>query len=378
MAGPVVLVTGGSGMLGRALAQRLHEDYTVVGADVVEPPADVPFEAIHYMDLTSPMSTRYALRTILEEHGRELAAVVHLAAYCDFSGDESPLYDEITVGGTRRLLKMLEDFDVGRFVFSSTMLVHAPVEPGQRISEESPLDARWAYPQSKLETERLIQEHEPPLPYSLLRIAGVYTGFGKHPTLTHQIERIHEQDFKSFFFPGDSDAGQSMVHIDDAVEAIALTVERRELLPDGPILIGEPEPLGYAELQDRIGTLLWGDEWPDMRVPGVLAKAAAWLEEKASDETVIKPYMISLADDHYALDIGRARQWLGWDPERRLEDELPGIIDTLKSYPVAWQHANGLLEPGLAEANAPASWASGGRREAISAGKRSSSLRGSS
>ena len=353
MADSTVLVTGCSGMLGRALAQRLHEGYTLVGVDVVEPPADVPFDAVHYMDVTSPMSTRYTLRAIRDEHGPQLAAVVHLAAHCDFSGEESPLYDEVTVGGTRRLLKMLEDFDVGRFAFTSTMLVHAPVRPGQKIREDSPLDARWAYPRSKVAAEQLIEEHEPTMPHTLLRIAGVYTGFGKQPTLTHQIERIYEQELKGFFFPADSEAGQSMVHIDDAVEAIALTVERRDRLPDGPILVGEPEPPSYAALQDRIGSLLWGEEWLALRAPGVLAKAAAWLEDKASDEAFIKPHMIARADDHYALDISRARRWLGWEPEHRLEDDLPSIIDTLVSYPVAWRHANGLLEPELADSKAP-------------------------
>lgn len=355
MSDPVILITGSSGMLGTALAHRLHKNYTLVGLDVVEPANDAPFDDVHYMDITSGMSTREALEAVRRDHGAELAAVVHLAAYYDFSGKESPLYDEITVEGTQRLLTMLEDFGVGRFIFSSTMLVHAPVKPGERISEDSPLDARWAYPRSKIETERLIEGHRPPIPHTLLRIAGVYTGFGKQPTLVHQIQRIYEQDFKSFFFPGDSEAGQSMVHLDDAVEAIAKTVEKRDELEDGPILVGEPDPLGYAELQDRIGTLLWGEEWPTMRVPGVLAKAGAWLEEKAQGDTFIKPYMIELADDHYALDISRARTWLGWEPEHRLGDDLPDIIETLKSYPVAWQRANGLLEPELTEAEPAAS-----------------------
>ncbi|MGD2045302.1 MAG: NAD(P)-dependent oxidoreductase [Gemmatimonadota bacterium] len=345
MTKPTALITGASGMLGRSLAKRLAGDYTLVGVDVQEPPSDSPLDSVHYLDVTSNMSTREALEAIRDEHGDALAAVVHLAAYYDFSGGDSPLYEKVTVEGTRRLLDTLETFDVDRFVFTSTMLVHAPVKPGERIDEGSPIDAKWAYPQSKVETEKVITEHTPRIPYTLLRIAGVYTDFGKQPTLVHQIERIHEQDFESFFFPGDTDAGQSLVHLDDAVEALALTIDRRNEVRDGPILIGEPDPMGYAELQDRIGELLWGEEWPTVRVPASLAKAAAWIEERISEGSFIKPYMIELADDHYALDIGRARRELGWEPERRLEDVLPKMTDMLEEYPVAWKRANGLMEP---------------------------------
>ena len=40
-------------------------------------------------------------------------------------GEPSPKYEEVTVRGTERLLRGLKDFDVGQFVFSSTMIVHA-------------------------------------------------------------------------------------------------------------------------------------------------------------------------------------------------------------------------------------------------------------
>lgn len=345
MAKPIVLITGASGMLGGALAARLAGDYTPVGVDVTDPPADTPLDSVHYMDVTSDMSVREALEHVREEHGDALAAVVHLAAYYDFSGEESPAYEEVTVQGTRRLLLMLDDFELERFVFTSTMLVHAPVAPGERVDERSPVDPRWAYPRSKLEAERIIEAHQPPVPYTHLRIAGVYTDFGKQPTLSHQIQRIHEQDFKSFFFPGDSDAGQSLVHIDDAVEAIVRTVDRRNELPDGPILVGEPDPLSYHELQERIGRDLWGAEWPTLRVPGPLAKAAAWIEEKVEAGAFIKPFMIELADDHYALDISRARELLGWSPHRSLSEELPNIVQRLRDYPVAWYRENGLELP---------------------------------
>jgi len=87
-----------------------------------------------------------------------IAFVIHLAAYYDLSGEPSPLYEQITVGGTERLQEPPKEFHAEQFVFTSMMLVHAPTERGQRINEASPIDPRWPYPLSKVETEALIRE----------------------------------------------------------------------------------------------------------------------------------------------------------------------------------------------------------------------------
>jgi UDP-glucose 4-epimerase len=68
-----------------------------------------------------------ALARVRRDFGDQIASVIHLAAYYDFAGEPSPLYDEVTVRGTERLLRLLRDFQVGQFVFSSTMLVHSAV-----------------------------------------------------------------------------------------------------------------------------------------------------------------------------------------------------------------------------------------------------------
>jgi nucleoside-diphosphate-sugar epimerase len=93
--------------------------------------------------------------------GGRIASVVHLAAYYDTTGEDSPKYDAVTVQGTRRLLSALKKLGTEQFIFSSTLLVHAPSpDKGVRISENSPLDPPWAYPRSKAETEQLIaSEH---------------------------------------------------------------------------------------------------------------------------------------------------------------------------------------------------------------------------
>jgi nucleoside-diphosphate-sugar epimerase len=103
------------------------------------------------------------LQTVRELHGDRL--VIYLAAYYDFAGSASPLYERVTVRGTERLLRFLNEmFTVEQFIFSSTMLVHAPTTPGRPVSEDSPLDPSWAYPQSKVETERVIHGERDEIP----------------------------------------------------------------------------------------------------------------------------------------------------------------------------------------------------------------------
>ena len=56
--------------------------------------------------------------------------------------------------------------------------------------------------------------------------------------------------------------------------------------------------------------------------------------------------MVAMADDHYALEIRRARDVLGWEPKHRLADELPAMVANLRADPAAWYAANGVTAPG--------------------------------
>ena len=134
--GDIVLVTGSNGRIGTAVMQWLRKRFdNVVGFDreaATPPPPDCVAIPV---DIASDESVREGLRILREHHGAKIAAVVHLAAYYDFLGKPSQKYDEITVEGARRLLRGLRaGFKVGQFIFSSTMLVHRPREPGVFIT----------------------------------------------------------------------------------------------------------------------------------------------------------------------------------------------------------------------------------------------------
>jgi nucleoside-diphosphate-sugar epimerase len=351
MAREVVLVTGSSGLIGSALVNRLAEEYAVVGFDLEGPPHPPPAVDCVSVDLTSEESVQRGLARVRQTYGNHIASVIHLAAYFDFSGEPSPKYEQITVRGTERLLLGLQQFRVEHFVFSSTMLVHAPCEPGQHINEDWPLEPKWDYPKSKVETETLILRERREFPVVLLRIAGVYNDRCHSIPLAHQIQRIYERKLVSHVFSGHIAHGQSFVHLDDLVDVFRLTVERRRQLPaELPLLIGESEPLSYDELQHQFGRLIHGEQWGTREIPKAIAKAGAWLQDQVpGEEPFIKPWMIDLADDHFALDITRARMLLCWDPKRSLRDTLPKMIAALKVDPLGWYREHKLQVPSWLE-----------------------------
>lgn len=347
---PVVVVTGSAGLIGARLVAALAPLYRVVGLDVKRPSHESSGTEWIECDFTAETSVQRALATVQEKYGSQLASVIHLAAYYDFSGAPSPLYRTLTVEGTQRLLRGLQQFEVEQFVFSSTLLVMKPVEDeDETITEHSPVEAieeAWDYPRSKLEAERVIRQERGAIPTVILRIAGVYDEMGHSIPIAQQIKRIYEHKLESYFFPGDADHGQAFVHLDDLMDCFLRVIELRgELGRHELFLIAEPDVMSYAELQEQIGELLHGAEWPTIRIPKVVAKAGAWVEENIlGQDTFIKPWMVDLADTHYPVEIERARRRLGWTPKHRLRDTLSKMVGSLKENPQHWYEVNGLTK----------------------------------
>ena len=356
----IIIVTGSNGRIGQAVMRRFAGRYDdVVGFDR-KAPSPPPPHCVHIpVEITSDESVREGLRTIREHHGAHVASVIHLAAYYDFFGKPSTKYDEITVQGTGRVLQGLRelDFQVEQFIFSSTMLIHRPGSPGELLTEDSPIDPTWAYPASKVQTEKVIRDQRGTIPAVLLRISGVYDDGGHCIPIVNQLQRIDEGGLTSRFYSGSTAHGQAFVHMDDLVDAIELVVERRAQLPPAlPLLIGEPDVLSYDELQHTMARLVGGADKETIAIPSAFApfaKLGAWaLDHIPGQKGFVKPWMIDRANDHYALDISRARTLLGWEPKRTLRETLPKMVATMKADPGAWYRENELKPPKKPKPNA--------------------------
>jgi nucleoside-diphosphate-sugar epimerase len=339
----IVIVTGSCGRIGANVVKRLGEKYPIVGFELLKAIYASDQEELVPVDISSDESVHQAFTHIRSTYGTKIASVVHLAAYYSFSEKHSPLYDQITVKGTERLLKALQGFEVEQFIFTSTMLVYAPTCPGCPITEDSLVCPKWDYPLSKVLTENSIHNLRGNIPTVILRIAGVYDDHCHSIPISHQIQRIYEKELEARLFSGDTSHGAAFIHMDDLVDAIAQCVEKRkELPPETIFLLGESETLSYDTLQRQICRLLGMKEFTTIRVPKWIAKIGAWVQCHLTKHPFIRPWMIDLADDHYELNISYAEKQLDWTPQHSLEKTLPIMIEELKKDPARWYKINQL------------------------------------
>lgn len=341
----VVIVTGACGRIGTQVMRVLSKEYNVVGFDLPRADCTLTRDGMIPADLGSDESVQKAFALVRKAYGNQIASVIHLAAYYSFSDQNYDNYERITVRGTERLLKALHSFDVEQFIFSSTMLIHAPCKKDEKINENSPVIAKWAYPRSKVASEKVIHELHGKIPTVILRIAGIYDNDCHSIPISNQIKRIYEKQLQSHLFAGDFHCGASFMHMDDLISAIHLAVQKRNELPQElTLLLGEPQTLSYDELQREISRLLFGKEITTFSIPKPIAKFGSFIENLIPfiEPPFIKPWMIDFADDHYTLDITLAKKSLRWEPKHSLKATLPLMIAALKQDPDMWYKMNGL------------------------------------
>ena len=343
----LVLVTGSAGRIGSQVAKRLGDSgYQIVGFELMRAIYASSNEELVPMDISSEESVHQAFKHIEAFYGKKISSVVHLAAYYSFENQNYSKYNKITVQGTKNLLKALQNFEVEQFIFSSTMLVHKAGKPGEKITEESPLDGNWAYPKSKIETEEVIKKYRGKIPSVVMRISGVYDNDCHSIPISNQMQRIYEKSFLAHFFPGDVSHGAAFMHMEDLVDLIEVAVNKRAELANEvtTVLVGESETLSTKALQDRISNNLNGKPIWMMRLPVFVAWIGSWVQchTPFMEKPFIRPWMIPLADEHFELDISKAKKIFGWGPKYNLSNCLDSMCIDLKNDPIAWYKKNGL------------------------------------
>ncbi len=373
MAKQWIILTGAAGFVGRYLRFALNDQFSFWCIDnrpVNDMYVDDVFDQIDIGSVTS-------LTEIWERRPKitaNLHAVIHLAAYFDYSNLPNPAYQRVNQGLERLLMLVSKDAPGNCLVISAnSMGMLAPLLPGQRQNENSPRMATWEYPRSKVQAERILDQTTIRQPVVQLILAAIYSDWGEHAPLFNWIELCAAPGPEKHFYPGPPTRGLTYCHIEDIVRAFVLVIqkfgangelihqaeldllEKRlkksvEVSMEGGVrekfLIGQPQAMTYREIHGRACVAFQGKAIPLIQLPPEVVTICAvileWIGKVRKKSKFIRPWMIKLAGEHFAFDLTRARMRLGWVPKRSIQQDLDAMLVRAVRERDKWLKVNSL------------------------------------
>ncbi|MGY1643105.1 NAD-dependent epimerase/dehydratase family protein [Geodermatophilus sp. SYSU D00703] len=315
-----VLVTGASGMLGRATATTLLEHGHEVTV-LQRRPSGLPCAEV-LADVADPAAVARAAR------GRD--AVLHLAAKVDVTGPAAA-FVAANVEGTRAVVGACRTADVGRLVHvSSPSVAHAGTAlVGVGAEPADPARARGNYSRSKAVAEReALAADSASLAVLAVRPHLVW-GPGDLQLVARVVERARAGRLPVI---GSGAALIDTTYVDNAAAALVAAVDACGPVHGEALVVSNGEPRPVAEVLRRLCAAA-GVPGPRGRVPFPAAYAAGaavegvWaLTRRRSTPPMTRFLAGQLATAHW-FDQRRTRAALGWRPQVGLEEGFARLRD---------------------------------------------------
>lgn len=286
----MILVTGGTGFIGRVLIHRLarmgYEVRTLLRPSRRSPalPLGVPVEAV-ICGLNDMRGLRSAMR--------DVEAVYHLAG-AEFAGNRADLQG-VDIEGTRAVVEAAADAGVGRILFLS----HIGAE---RAS---------AYP--VLKAKGIAERHlaQGRVPYTIVRSAVVY---GPDDHLTIPLVRLLRSNPFIFLLPGDGNTYIQPISVDDLITALILAVEDNSMV-NQVISVGGPEYLTFRQTTELVAETVGVRRAMISVSPAYLRVLSIWFERSWSRLPISLFWQDYLAADR-TCELDTLPRQFGLLPER--------------------------------------------------------------
>ncbi len=280
LSGRRILVTGGSGFIGRHVVSVLAADGAHVRVVDLKPHPDPSVEIV-VGDLGDP-------EVLIASLEGGIDSIVHLAAVTSVlrSLEQPELTYQTNVAATASLLEAARAAGATSLVFASTNAVTGPMQ-APKISEAATLRPLTPYGSTKAAAEMLMSAYTASygLRCTCLRLTNVYgPGMQAKDSIVARLMRAIRLG-TTFEIYGDGRQVRDYVHVSDVVAAARLALLNPDW--DGPLVIGTGTSLSVldvvaqvravsgAELPVRHGPAKAG-EMPAVIVDSSRAQSAGW------------------------------------------------------------------------------------------------------
>ena len=304
-AGRQVCVTGGSGLIGRSVIERLSLLGPARIASFGRTSAvDTPRTVVSMTgDVCDPVSVAAAVNGC--------SVVIHLAANKRRSGNDGADHTRPNVDGTGSVLRACAAAGVEVILYTSTAYVYAQ-DDRSPIDETQPTAHASSYASSKLAAERLMQQHAQRQGARILiaRLANVY---GSEPDPDTVIGRGVRQALETAIVFRDLSPVRDFIHVRDAAEALVRLAPHAAA--DCPIV----------NVGTGVGTSV-------REVAEIVADWAARTHDRPRIEA--ERHHSPAYMDRLVLDNRRLHALTGWSPEIPLTEGVNQALEQLYRTPV--------------------------------------------
>jgi nucleoside-diphosphate-sugar epimerase len=312
------LVTGASGSLGKAVVKRLRADGHEIRVMVRRFP-DKPAEGVEYAfgNLGDPAAVDRAVK------GAEI--VIHVGAAMKGGWPE---HLGGTVVGTQNVIDACKKHGVKQLVHISSMSVidwAGSVGKGavdEAAALEPRADERGAYTRAKLEAEQKVSAAaRDGLPCVILRPGQIFGG--GIPLVTGAVAR---RAGGKWLVLGDGKLELPLVYIDDVVDAIMASIDRK--LVGGEVI----QLIDHEHLTQQDVLAMNGANGNVIRVPRPVVFALGKLSElplgALGRPSPIALYRLQSALARLHYDSSRAETLLGWRPRVGVREGIKRVMET--------------------------------------------------
>ncbi|MFW2390415.1 MAG: NAD-dependent epimerase/dehydratase family protein [Polyangiales bacterium] len=335
--GPVCLVTGANGYVGKHLVRRLLE----LGCEV---------RALDLAPFEGDPRVRSIVADIRRADEMKLACsgvdtVFHVAAIINTLTLARPSVRRkvygVNVEGTENVVRACQASAVKKLIFTSsiTVAVDDPIRGGDETAPYVGNDGLAdLYSQTKSRAERFVLEADDPagLRTAAVRPGGVW-GPGEGAMMTRDfLEHLAAGQFKAMI--GNGESVTDNVHVDSVVDVHFLLAKKLgedpDLVAGEAYFVSDDEPtnpvLWYRPIVEALGY-----SWPKVHIPYPIAYAFAYLGEVAHFfgapmPTITRRGVRSICRDA-SFRVDKARAHLGYEPRTSAAEGIPELIGDFRA-----------------------------------------------
>ncbi|HLF78586.1 MAG TPA: SDR family oxidoreductase [Dehalococcoidia bacterium] len=303
-----ILLTGGSGVVGQALLERLT-DVNVIGL-THRTPIEAPNVEMLIGDISKP---QLGLSTDqFEDLCRRVDYVVHSAATTSFADSKAATY-RTNVEGTRNILEVADRAGVP-FCHISTAFAHLQQFDGTHLSN--------FYEASKLESEEVVQQSG--VPYVILR-PSVVIGDSNDGHMSrfqgfHFLSELMFRGVLPVWVPTKPTAYMDFIPQDMISEVVSALVERPEIRGEYWLTSGP------RAMQVEQAVTLWEQHIPRLTGRGI--KRPRYVDPDVIDR-LIKPVFLPSLPARSREMVGQALELLSFSVKNPLPTSMPELESLL-------------------------------------------------